>query len=180
MVADIQPPNLETRLAILRAKCGERRCNFQDDVLEYIAQNIQSNIRELEGALNRIAAFCQLNNSLPTLDTTKQVLESVLGTRRGQNLSAEKILKTVADFFNLRCEDLLSACRQRELVYPRQITMYLMRQEMNFSYPRIGKELGGKDHTTIIHGVGKINKEIGKNENLQKDLLQIKEKLYLV
>lgn len=178
MVADIQPPNLEMRQAILRAKCEEKNCPMDDEIVLFIAQNIESNIRELEGAITRIVSYCELHRITPNMDAVTKLLEDIIESK-GKNISIEKILAAVGDFFGLAPEDLLSAKRNRELVYPRQIIMYLLRHEMNLSFPRIGKELQKKDHTTVMHGVNKIEKEIAKNADLQKELTIIKEKLYI-
>ncbi len=177
MVADIQPPNSEMREEILRAKCLEKEFQLDDDTIRYIAKNIESNIRELEGAINRIMAHCQLNREEASLDIVSKVLEDII-TAKGKNLSVEKIIGTVGQYFKIESKDLLSPRRDRILVWPRQIVMYLLRHEMNLSYPIIGRELGKKDHTTIMHGVGKIEKEIGTSDELKKELTLIKEKLY--
>ena len=179
MVADIQPPNLEMREAILRAKSTEKELILDDDTIHYIAENIESNIRELEGAINRILAHCQLNRQEPSLDAVQKVLEDII-IAKGKNLSVEKIIKVVGEFFGVENDDLLSPRRDRVLVWPRQIVMYLLRHEMNLSYPIIGRKLNKKDHTTVMYGVGKIEKEIGTSEDLKKELTIIKEKLYSV
>lgn len=179
MVADIKQPDLETRVAILKAKAQEQNMELATNVLDYIAQNISSNIRELEGALNKIKTHLELYNSEATLDIVTQILEPFLSTNRNQYLTAEKIVKIIANFYGIKLEELLGKKRNKELVYPRQIAMYLLRHELNYSYPHIGKELGGKDHTTIIHGSEKIEKEITKNDKMQREISLIKEKLYL-
>jgi len=176
MVADIQAPNLEMRQAILTSKCEEKKYSLPDEVLDYIAQNIESNIRELEGAVNRIVSYCELNNLEPSEDVAIKVLEDII-VSRGKNLTVEKILKVSSEFFNIEIKDLLSTRRNKELVWPRQIIMYLLRHEMNLSYPKIGRELNKKDHTTAIHGVEKIEKEVARNDDLRRELTLIKEKL---
>ena len=178
MVADIQPPNLEMRQAILRSKCEEKNYPIEEDIILYIAENIESNIRELEGAITRIISYCELNQIDPSMDTVTKLLEDIVALK-SKNISTEKILGVVGDYFGISAMDLTSQRRNKELVWPRQIVMYLLRHEMSLSYPRIGKELNKKDHTTIIHGVGKIEKEIARNSELQKELSSIKEKLYL-
>jgi len=177
MVADIQPPNLEMRQAILRAKSTEKNYPMSEDILAFIAQNIESNIRELEGAITRIISYCELTNTNPSQDVAAKVLEDIIGNKN-KNLSISRILDVVCVFFNITPEEILSPKRDKELVWPRQITMYLLRHEMNLSYPKIGRELNKKDHTTIMHGVTRIEKEIVKNSELQKELSAIKEKLY--
>ena len=179
MVADIQPPNLEMRSAILRAKSREKEFLLDDEIITFIANNIESNIRDLEGAINRLMAFCRLNREEPSLNVVNRVLEDII-TAKGKNLNVAKIIETVGEYFKVEPKDLLSPRRDRILVGPRQIVMYLLRHEMNLSYPIIGRELGKKDHTTIMHGVGKIEKEIGTSDDLKKELTIIKEKLYSV
>jgi chromosomal replication initiator protein len=178
MVADIQPPNVEMRIAILQAKCEEKNYVIASEVINFIAENIESNIRELEGAVIRIISYCELNKVEPTIEITTKVLEDMISVK-SKNITIEKIIKIVCDYFNLMPEHLLGQKRSKELVGPRQITMYLLRHELNMSFPKIGKELNKKDHTTIMYGVEKIEKEITKNIDLQKDIAAIKEKLYL-
>lgn len=178
MVADIKSPNYETRIAILQAKSLEKNFPLDSDIIEYIAQNIESNIRELEGALNKIITQCELYNTKPSLDLVTKALEDMVNSKQ-QRVSSQKIIDTVCAFFSLDAKDILGKCRNKELVYPRQIIMYLLRNEMGYSFPKIGKELGGKDHTTIMHGVEKISKSQAKDNQLQKELALIKEKIYL-
>ncbi|MEI6039939.1 MAG: chromosomal replication initiator protein DnaA [Candidatus Berkelbacteria bacterium] len=178
MVADVQPPNLEMRHAILRAKCEEKNYVVADEILNFIAENIESNIRELEGAITRVISYCELNKIEPTIEITGKVLEDMI-TAKSKNLSVEKIIKIVCEYFNIMPEHLLGARRSKELVGPRQITMYLLRHEMNMSFPKIGKELNKKDHTTIMHGVTRVEKDLSRHSELQKEVTQIKEKLYL-
>jgi len=178
MVADIQPPNLEMRQAILRAKAVEKNYAVNDDVLNFIAQNIESNIRELEGAITRVISYCELNNIDPSPEVTAKVLEDIIASK-GKNLTVEKILVAVGEHYNVLTDHLLSTGRSHELVWPRQIAMYLLRREMNMSFPKIGKELNKKDHTTIMHGVTRIEKEMTKNSDFQKEISAIKEKLYI-
>ncbi len=178
MVADIQPPNLEMREAILRQKSQEKDFVLDDEIIHYVAENIESNIRELEGAINRLKSVCELNNDQPSLELAVKVLEDLI-VSKGKSLSVDKIIKTVGEFFKIESKEILSAKRNKEVVFPRQIVMYLLRHEMSLSFPKIGKELNKKDHTTIMHGVEKIEKEITSNTDLQKELMVIKEKLYI-
>jgi chromosomal replication initiator protein len=177
MVADIQSPNLEMRQAILKSKCDEKQCPLPDDVLMFIAENIESNIRELEGAINRVVSYSDLNNVDPSTDIASKALADIVAAKE-KHISTEKIFTAVCDFFEIEISDLLSPRRNKELVRPRHIVMYLLRHEMNLSYPKIGNELNKKDHTTIIHGVNKIEKEIARNEEIQKELSSIKEKIH--
>lgn len=176
MVADIQPPNLEMRQAILQRKCEEKNCQIDPEILNYIAQNIESNIRELEGAINRVLSMAELNNCPATLELAIKSLEDIIRAKN-QNLTIEKVFVILTDFFNISQDDLISAKRNQELVRPRQIMMYLLRHEMNLSYPKIGQHLNKKDHTTVIYGVEKIEKEISRDEKLSHDLMLLKEKL---
>ncbi len=179
MVADITQPNIETRVAILDSKCKEKNYNLEDEILYYIANNIQNNIRELEGALNRLIAFHEFNNTKPTIDTTKSILNSLISNNnKSKSISAKNILDIVTSFFNITNKDLLGKSRKKELVYPRQISMYLLRKEVNFSYPTIGNELGGRDHTTAMHAFNKIKKELENNEKMKQDIESIKQSLY--
>jgi chromosomal replication initiator protein len=178
MVADIQPPDLEMRQAIIQSKCQEKNFSLDGEIILYIARNIESNIRELEGAINRVKTSCELNDMSPSLDNVSKALGDLV-VAKGKSLTVNKIIKITGDFFKIESEDLLSAKRNRELVWPRQIVMYLLRHEMNLSYPIIGRELNKKDHTTVMHGVQKIEKEIGVNDDLKKELTLIKEKLYV-
>lgn len=179
MVADIKQPDLEMRQAILQAKSQKKNFTLDPDIIGYIAQNIQSNIRELEGSLNKIITHCELYNVTPSLDTVTKILEEMISSNKIQCLTPEKIFKIISDFFSLKREDLLGNRRMKEVVYPRQISMYLLRREMNYSYPRIARTLGGKDHTTIMHGVKKIEKDLIKNQQTQREITLIKEKLYV-
>lgn len=178
MVADIQAPDYETRQAILRAKCDERGFALGDEALEFMAQHVQSNIRDLEGALNNVIGHCELYAVSPDAKLIQRILAQTGADLRGSHLSTESIFQTIAEFFSLELPDLLGKRRHKELVYPRQIAMYLLRNELNYSYPRIGKALGGKDHTTVMHGVEKVTKELKKNEVLQREIGLIKERLY--
>lgn len=178
MVADISLPDFETRLAILRKKIAEKSINLDDEILEYIATNIQDNIRELEGALNCLAAYSQIHNHLPRFNEAVKIISSIVSKPRSKVITAKQIIKKVAEFYDISIKDLSKKSRQREIVKPRQIAMYLMRQELNSSYPRIGQELGQRDHTTAIHAYEKIKNEILKNEILEQEVNLIKEMLY--
>lgn len=180
IVADIQPPNFETRVAILKSKCQEKNFLLEEETVNYIAKNIHSNIRELEGALARIIAFCDLNKCPPSVELATKVLKDIIATPGPGFLTIEKILIEVSRFYHINKDELLGKKRNKEVVYPRQIAMYLLRHELGFSYPLIAKELGGKDHTTIIHGCKKIGKEITKNQNLKEELSSLKEQLYAI
>ena len=177
MMADIGYPDYETRIAILAAKLQERKITFPDDILNYIASNIQKNIRELEGAVNKLVAYQKLNNRNSDLETVKSLLKNVFLTQ-GRTINAKKIIQSVADFYDLKEKEILSSSRKKEVVNPRQVAMYLLREELKSSYPFIGRKLGGKDHTTAIHAYEKILKEIEVNKILNDEISMIKEIVY--
>ncbi|MGE5392365.1 MAG: chromosomal replication initiator protein DnaA [Candidatus Saccharibacteria bacterium] len=179
MIADIQPPDLETRLAILRTKAKEKNYNIEPEILTYIAETIQSNIRELEGALNRLMVYCQLNNTKPTIDQVKSILVNVITPPKKRGVSAKKIIEVVSDFYNVLPEDLLKQSRKKEYVNPRQIAMYIIRKELETSLPSIGEFFGGRDHTTVIHAIDKIERCIKERSGLKQEIELIKERLYL-
>jgi len=178
MLVDIGIPDTETRIAILKAKCEEKKIELSENVLEYIATNIKNNIRELEGALNRILFFKKLNNKA-TIDTetAKKLLSNLISTPK-KTTSFKKIIQTVAEFYDLKEKDILLPTRRKEIVKPRQIAMYLLREELNESFPSIGRRFGGKDHTTAIHACLKIKKEIKENNEFMSEINLIRQKLY--
>ena len=178
MLADINPPDIETRIAILQKKAAEKNYEIEDDIIQFIAKNIQNNIRELEGALNRLMAYAELNNAKPTLDNIKQALGESSFNKQERTVSAKELLKSVADFYDIALEDLLGQRRNKELVNPRQIAAYLLRENLHLSFPKIGRELGGKDHTTIMHACNKIGREIKFNDIVKHEINSIKEKLF--
>jgi len=158
LTADIQPPDFETRLAILRTKAEIMGRKIPFDFLETIAHQIQSNIRELEGALNRVLAFSDLSGMPLTADLVNSALSELLP--RGGSLSSDHIIKAVVKFFGVTEERLIGKQRSRDIALPRQIAMYLIREETSASLPQIGEVLGGRDHTTILYGYGKISDQL--------------------
>lgn len=179
MIADIQAPDLETRIAILRTKARERNYNIEPEILTYIAETIQSNIRELEGALNRLMVYCQLNNTRPSIEQVKSILVNVITPPKKRGVSAKKIIEVVADFYNVSPEDLLKQSRKKEYVTPRQIAMYIIRKELETSLPSIGELFGGRDHTTVIHAIDKVERNIKEKSGLKQEIELIKDRLYL-
>jgi chromosomal replication initiator protein len=176
MIADISLPDFETRIAILKAKCQERKTNFPEEILNYIASNIKKNIRELEGALNILVAYQKLNSSLPDFKTVKSLLNNLISSP-AKIVNVKKIIKAVSEFYDLKEKDLISSSRKKEIVKPRQIAMYLLREELKGSFPFIGRKLGGKDHTTAIHAYKKISKELDRNEGLIEEINLIKQRV---
>lgn len=180
MVADISSPNFETRQAILRAKCQDKGWQLDPEIIEFIAAAITANIRELEGALNRVMVFCEVNKTAPTLDLARLALENFVALGQQASATPEKVLKAVGQFFNLTLQELLSPKRNREIVVPRQIAMYILRSDLAMTYPQIGKFLGGKDHTTIMHGYDVINREIARGNQLKEQIKIIKERIHIL
>ena len=177
MIADISLPDTETRVAILKTKSQEKGVSFSADVLEYMASNIQRNIRELEGALNRLIAYKKLNNASPSLEVAKTLLKTVVFSPK-KVANPDKIIKAVTVFYDLKDGEIIDVCRKKEIVKPRQVAMYLFREELKSSFPFIGKKFGGKDHTTAIHAYNKILKEVENNDNLSEEINLIKEQIY--
>jgi len=177
MIADIGSPDIETRLAILKAKCEERNADIEEDVLGYIASNIQKNIRELEGALNRLLMYHKINQKMPDIQTTEQLLKSlVISPKKATN--TKKIIQVVASFYDLSLDEIVMPTRRKEIVKPRQIAMYLLRQELKESYPAIGRKFQGKDHTTAMYAFEKIAKQLKEDQNLLTEINLIKQRLY--
>ncbi len=177
MIADINIPDYETRLAILKTKVKNKPISLPDEVLECIATNIQKNIRELEGALNRIIAVSDLTGREPTPKEVEKLLKAyVQASYRKTN--AQAIVKVVCDFYGLTLNELLKKSRKTFLVKPRQIAMYLLREDTKASFPDIGSRLGGKDHSTVIHAYRKIVEEVENNENMKQEINLIRERIY--
>lgn len=176
MIADIGIPDLETRIAILKTKAQERKADFAEEIYRYIASVIQKNIRELEGALNRLIVFQKLNNRPPDLEITKSLLKNLLASPN-KIITAKKIIESVAEFYDLKDKDLLTISRKKEIVRPRQIAMYLLREELKSSFPFIGRKFNGKDHTTAIHSYKKVSKDLEKDKRLEEEIHLIKERV---
>lgn len=178
MVADVGRPDIETKVAILEKKAKEKNYIIEEEILNYIANSIQNNIRELEGALNKIIAYHEFHNLRPTLKIVKNILNDLTNNNQIKPISPKDVLEIVAQFYNISQKDLIGGKRKKELVTPRQISIYIMREELKTSYPSIGEELGGRDHTTAIHAYNKINKEKEENEKINQDIQSIKQLLY--
>jgi len=177
LLADIQPPDLETRLAILRFKADEIGATVSDDVMDFIARRAQSNIRELEGALNKVVAHAALTQrGTVTLEQAKKALQNLVSRRA--SITIEMVIDAVAHHYDLTVAELKSAGRTKRIAAPRQMAMYLSREETKASLPQIGEALGGRDHTTVIYGYEKINKLVEQNERIRKDAMHIREALY--
>lgn len=179
MVADVQAPDFETRVAILRAKTREKNYNLDPDILAYIATRVESNIRELEGALNRLIVYCQINNTRPSLEKIKDVLGAIISQPKKRGLTVKKIMETVAEYYGVSMDDLVKQSRKKEFVKPRQIAMFLIRKELETSLPTIGEFFGGRDHTTVIHAVDKVGEIFKENESFRQEVALITDKACL-
>jgi chromosomal replication initiator protein len=176
LVTDIQPPDFETRVAILKKKMEKETVVVPDDVCYFIASKIRSNIRELEGALIRVVAYCTLTGQTVDLKRAQEVLRDSLKEEE-QNISMERIQRVVADFFNMKVSDLRAKRRSRSIAHPRHIAMFLIRSLTSHSLPEIGEYFGGRDHTTVLHAFNKINDEIEQKIETRRAVDEIKELL---
>ena len=178
LIADIQPPDFETRLAILHSKLGGRTSLVPEEVLNFIAHKVQRNIRELEGALTRVQAFAAVHQRSVDEDEAARLLADIIpaGTRKPINVDRIQVL--VADFYNVTLEDMKSKRRDKHIVFPRQVAMFLVREETPSSLPAIGKAFGGRDHTTALHSIEKIANELKEDERLRFEVQAIRERLY--
>lgn len=178
MIADLGYPDYETRVAILKNKSNLLNIPIPDDILHFIANQHQRNIRELEGALNNINATIKLNPSALTIQQISKTLSNTTSPPR-KIINYKHIIKTVSDFYDLTEKELLDKSRKQDVVKPRQITMFLLRQELKSSFPFIGQKLGGRDHTTVIHACNKIEKDIEGDPLLNEEINMIKQRLYV-
>lgn len=177
LIADIQAPDYETRIAILKKKADMENLNVPNEVMAYVANKIQSNIRELEGALIRIVAFASLANVEISVDLASEALKDIIANKNSKQITVNLIQDVVANYYNLRLEDFKSKRRTRNVVYPRQIAMYLARKLTDLSLPKIGEEFGGRDHTTVIHAYEKINTELETDDSLKETIEEISKKI---
>ena len=177
LIADIQAPDYETRMAILRKNAESCERVIDEEIIKYIATNIKSNIRELEGAFNKIIAFAKLNKVDLTLSLAEEALKDVIYPNKPKEITPSLIINVVAEHFGVNPEDITSKKRNSEFVQPRQVVMYLCRELTDTSFTNIGKLLGKKDHTTIIHGFNKISAEIKTNEELKNKIDIITKKI---
>ncbi|MDO8600261.1 MAG: chromosomal replication initiator protein DnaA [bacterium] len=177
MMADLGEPDFETRLIILKKKLEEKQVHIDDEVLFLIAQNIKNNIRELEGVLNKIVLMSKMANTPVTVDETKKILNQLIYAPK-KFATPKKVIKTISDFYEISEKDLVNSSRKKEMVRPRQITMYVLRDDLKCSFPFIGEKLGKKDHTTAIHAYKKIKNELKVNQDLEEELKLIRERIF--
>jgi chromosomal replication initiator protein len=176
MTIDMQTPDFETRCAILHSKASSAGVDLPQPVVELLASRIQSNIRELEGALNQVLAFCEMRSVEPTIQVVSAMFDSA--KNRPKHVNARQIIERTAKHFQVSMEDILGPKRDKDIVVPRQIAMYMLRSELHLSYPKIAHELGRKDHTTAIHSVDKIEKELSYDGPIRHYVSELKERLY--
>jgi chromosomal replication initiator protein len=175
MITDIQPPDLEMRIAILRAKADAIGKAVPNEVIDLIAHKVQTNIRELEGALTRVLGYAQLMKTPLSVELATNVLQDIV---RQQPLTVEQVLNVIADYYHVDLNDLTGRSRSKEVVLPRQMAMYILREEMGVSLPQIGEALGGRDHTTVLYAHEKMKEEIEANDQRRREFLAIRERLY--
>jgi chromosomal replication initiator protein len=178
MTIDIQMPDFETRCAILQTKASQNNVPLDRETVEYIAAHVQTNIRELEGALNQLLAFCEMRGIKPDAQTASGLLGNVRATRP-HHITAKQVIDKTAKHFQIDSIDIVSPKRDKHIVVPRQIAMYLLRSELHLSFPKIATELGRKDHTTAIHSVEKIEKAVKLDYIIRQQVTEIREKLYV-
>jgi len=177
MVADVGAPSLETRIAILKTKLAKSGINLDNEIVQYVAENVVNNIRELEGAMNKIIVYQQIESNPITLNEVKELLVSIVNAKK-KTVSVRKIAECVANFYSITMDDLIKQSRRKEYAKPRQAAMYLTRKELGSSFPSIGEFFGGRDHTTVMHGVEKVEKAVNAQDQIKQELDLILEKIY--
>ena len=177
LTVDIQPPDYETKIAILRKRAELDQLYIDDMIFDYIATHIKSNIRDLEGALNKIKVYSKLNKQPISLELSKTALQDLIDNKDKQKITPDLILKTVAEHYNIQTSDIISKKRSHDIAYPRQICMYLCKKLTDASLVKIGEVIGKRDHSTVIHGVEKIEKDLKKDANLQNIIEVITKKM---
>lgn len=178
LIADLQKPDLETRIAILSKRVQQEQLNVPDDIIEFIANTVASNIRELEGALTRVIAYSLITKSEMTVDLAQEALKNIIESNKEKSLTQQVVIDAVCRYFDIKKDDVVSQKRNRELVYPRQIIIYLCREELSIPFAKIGVEIGGRDHSTIMHSVAKIEKDIQTDPELKHSIDDIKKIIY--
>ncbi len=173
LTTDVTPPDLETRIAILRKKSEEENIEIPNEAMLYIATQIQSNIRELEGALTKVVAYSKLVNRELNSDLVAEALKDIIASSKPKKVTIQDIQEAVGAYYNIRLEDFSAKKRTKSIAFPRQIAMYLARELTDFSLPKIGEEFGGRDHTTVIHAHEKIRRELEHDNSLKSDLKNI-------
>ena len=178
LIADIQSPDFETRIAILRKKADSESISVPDDVMEYIANMISSNIRELEGALTRVIAYSSLvNNREINLIIAEQALKNVFNNKTVVNITPDRIIDIVGSYYNVKAEEIKGKKRPKNIAFPRMVSMYLTRKMLDMSLPKVGEHFGGKDHTTVINACNRIGEELDKNPEFSKTIIELEKRI---
>ncbi|REH85477.1 chromosomal replication initiator protein DnaA [Staphylococcus felis] len=177
LIVDITPPDFETRMAILQKKTEEENLDIPIEALTYIANQIQTNIRELEGALTRVLAYSKLQGKPITTELTADALKDIIQVTKSKKITIQDIQKVVGEYYSVRIEDFVAKKRTKSIAYPRQIAMYLSRELTDFSLPKIGEEFGGRDHTTVIHAYDKIKKDIENDPTLKQEIEELEKNI---
>jgi chromosomal replication initiator protein len=178
LIADLTPPDLETRIAILRSKAEDQLNLIPSDVIEFIARKVVSNVRELEGALNRVVAYASMSGMPINIELASAVLSNVMYNPKKRSITPQKIVRAVADYYGVNLDQLRSSKRDKAIVVPRQIAMFLIREETDISLLRIGAELGGRDHSTVLHACDKIARELNDNDEMRREIGAVREMIY--
>ncbi len=178
LIADIQPPDLETRMAIIRTKAEQMDIDLADSVIEFAAKKVQKNVRELEGILNRMVALARLTDTPITLELASQAIEDFMPDPSRHHVDPDKIMEEVTMRFRVSSGDLVGSSRKKEVVRARHVAMYLLHEELGMKHTEIGRQLGGRDHSTVINAVGKVNYEINVDAHLRQEVLAIKEAIF--
>lgn len=177
MITDIQPPDLETRIAILRKKAKAENLDIPNEAMGYIANQINTNIRELEGALTRVVAFSTMTNQDITTHLAAEALKDIIPSSRPRMITIQDIQQKVGEFYGLKMEDFKARKRTKAVAFPRQIAMYLSRELTDYSLPKIGEAFGGRDHTTVIHAHEKITQNVQQDQELYKVIQNLIDKI---
>ncbi len=177
LMTDIAAPDLETRMAILLHKVATLQNDVPGDVIEFVAKQIQSNVRELEGALTRLIATSEMTGRPISVQFARDTLTDLVGKRA--HITPSQVIETVAKYYSISVPEMVSPSRNKELVQPRQVAMYLIRQETDASFPEIGALIGGRDHTTVLHGVERVKDRLEAEEQLRREVMSLREQLYL-
>ncbi len=178
MITDISQPDFETRVAIIEAKCLGKNYPLSAEVLRAIAGTVQSNVRELEGALNKIIAYHQFKNMQPSMETVQTLLQSFLPSVPKRNITPKRLIEIVTAYYDVALDELLGKSREKRLAFPRQVAMFLLREDAKCSFPAIGTHVGDRDHTTAMHACGKIGGLLKEDEQLKRDIALLREKIY--
>jgi chromosomal replication initiator protein len=178
LIADLTPPDLETRIAILRSKAEDQLNLIPSEVIEFIARKVVSNVRELEGALNRVIAYASMSGMPINNELASAVLSNVMYNPKKRSITPQRIVRAVAEYYGVNLDQLRSSKRERAIVVPRQIAMFLIREETDISLLRIGAELGGRDHSTVLHACDKIARELAENDEMRREISAVREMIY--